>query len=60
MKISIAPQILIIKPEGPIIYVNAEDFRNKLFGIMNKYKDAKSIIIDMAAVYYKMLPALIL
>ncbi len=45
-------QILMIKPEGPLIYMNAEDFRDKLFEVVNKCKNLRKIIIDMNAVYH--------
>ena len=43
-------QILILKPEGPFIYVNAEHMRDKILELTDK-KGLKYVVLDMAAVY---------
>lgn len=45
-------QLLILKPEGPFIYVNAEHMRDEILRIITGHEEAKCVILDMAAVYY--------
>jgi SulP family sulfate permease len=45
-------QLLILKPEGPFIYVNAEHMRDEILRLVGSHKKARCVILDMAAVYY--------
>lgn len=45
-------QTLILKPEGPLVYVNAEFMRDEILKIVTANENAKNLILDMAAVYY--------
>jgi SulP family sulfate permease len=45
-------QLFIIKPEGPFIFVNAEQIRDEILHLVEKCNRMKCLIIDMAAVYY--------
>jgi SulP family sulfate permease len=51
MKESSCPQIVFIKPEGPFIYVNAEQMRDEIINLMDGHPKARTLILDMAAVY---------
>jgi SulP family sulfate permease len=51
MKKSSCPQVVFVKPEGPFIYVNAERNRDEVLKIMEEHQEAKTLIMDMAAVY---------
>jgi SulP family sulfate permease len=45
-------QLLILKPEGPFIYVNAEHMRDEILRLVDSHPPARVVILDMAAVYY--------
>ncbi len=45
-------QILILKPEGPWIYVNAEHMRDEVLRMVERYEGVRVVVLDMAAVYY--------
>ncbi len=45
-------QLLILKPEGPMIYVNAEHMRDEILRIVANHPRTRCLILDMAAVYY--------
>lgn len=45
-------QLLILKPEGPFIYVNAEHMRDEILRLVAQHREARCIILDMGAVYY--------
>ncbi len=46
------PQLLILKPEGPMIYVNAEHVRDVILEDIKDREDLKYLVLDMGAVYY--------
>lgn len=45
-------QTIILKPEGPLVYINAEHMRDEILGIVRSNGNARHLILDMAAVYY--------
>ena len=45
-------QLLLLKPEGPFIYVNAEHMRDEILRLVEINREVRCVIIDMAAVYY--------
>ncbi len=50
--LKLCPQIIILKPEGPIMYVNAEHIRDEILRITKELPHLKHVIVDMVAVYY--------
>jgi len=51
VKESPCPQILFVKPEGPLIYVNAEHMRDEILNIVEQHPEVRSLVLDMGAVY---------
>lgn len=45
------PHVLFVKPEGPFIYVNAEHMQDEILDKVAMHREAKSLILDMGAVY---------
>lgn len=51
-KKNLCQQILILKPEGPFVYVNSEHMRDEILSKLSGFGEAKVLLLDMAAVYY--------
>ncbi len=49
--VQVCPHVLFIKPEGPFIYVNAENMRDEILEKVASHPGVKSLILDMGAVY---------
>jgi len=45
-------QFVMLKPEGPFVYMNTEVMRDRILRMVSNYPQAKYLMLDMAAVYY--------